>query len=166
LVYLILVGVPLKSDSRTLVFASSEEGSCYSNVPPRRHSGRGTLSIGKSWCAIGKNRCWEAVRPAKEQFSQVLEPIRNFLSSQHEQLSKGISVRKALLLDIYMTGPTAEQAGPTIIFTCENKTQPQSAQKLVRNSKLLDQYPGFRLGESIKFLKILQKLYIFNILLS
>jgi hypothetical protein len=101
-----------------------------------------------------ENRCWEAVRPAKEQFGQVLEPIQNFLSSQHEQLSKGISARKALLLDIYMIGPTAEQARPTIIFTCENKTQRQLAQKLVRNSKLLDQYPGFSLGESARSLRL------------
>lgn len=91
--------------------------------------------------------------PKKKQFGQVLEPIRNFLSSQHEQLSKGISVRKALLLDIYMLGPTAEQARPTIIFLCENKTQRQCAHELVRNSKLLDQYPGFRLGESARPLR-------------
>ena len=112
------------------------------------------LSIGKSWCATGKNSRWEAVRRAKKQFGQVLEPIRNFLVSQHEQLSKGISVRKALLLDIYMIGPTAEQARPTIIFTCENKTQRQRAQELVRNSKLLDQYPGFGLGESARPLRL------------
>lgn len=106
------------------------------------------LSIGKSLCLIGKNHCWEAVGPAKEQFSQVHEPIRHLLESQHEQLNKDISVRKNIFLDIYMIGPTEEQARPTVIFSCENKIQRQRAQKLVRSSNILDKYTGFRLGDS------------------
>jgi hypothetical protein len=34
------MGTPYKIDSRTLILASSGEGSYHSNVPPRRHSGQ------------------------------------------------------------------------------------------------------------------------------
>jgi hypothetical protein len=63
-------------------------------------------------------------------------------------------VRKALLCDIYMIGRTKEQARPTIIFSCENKIQRQRAQKIVRRSGILDQYPGFCLGESTRPLRL------------
>jgi len=106
------------------------------------------LSIGKILCLIGKNHCWETVGPAKEQFSQVHEPIRHLLESQHKQLNKDISVRKNIFLDIYMIGPTEEQARPTVIFSCENKIQRQRAQKLVRSSNTLVKHTGFRLGDS------------------
>ena len=49
------------------------------------------LSIGKSLCLIGKNHCWEAMGPAKDQFSQGHEPIRHLLESQHEQLNRDIN---------------------------------------------------------------------------
>ena len=59
-----------------------------------------------------------------------------------------------LSFDLYMIGRTEEFAKPTIIFSSENKTQRQRAQKLVRESGVLNQYPGIRLGESSRPLRL------------
>jgi hypothetical protein len=85
-------------------------------------------------------------------------PLEKIAAGKPSDPPKNGSVRYSSLFETSfhpnMIGPTAEQARPTIIFTCENKIQRQRAQKLVRNSKLLDQYPGFRLGESARPLRL------------
>jgi hypothetical protein len=83
-----------------------------------------------------------------------VELIRDVLKSQHEQLTKDISVRKTMLFEICMIGRTTEQARPTIIFVCENKIQRQRANKIVRASGVLEKYKGFRLGESTRPLRL------------
>jgi len=97
---------------------------------------------------MGKNRCWEAIGPAKERYDEVSERIKALLESQHESLNDGVCVFRFLMIDLYMIGRNEEQAKPTIIFSSENKTLRQRAQKLVRGSEILDEYPGFTLGES------------------
>jgi hypothetical protein len=112
------------------------------------------LSIGECWCIIGQNRCWEAIGPAKEKYDEVSGNIKNLLESQHEYLTEGICVRRFLIFDLYMIGRTEEQAKPTIIFSSENKTQRQRAQKLVRDSGILNACPGMALGESSRPLRL------------
>ncbi|KIM96249.1 hypothetical protein OIDMADRAFT_59318 [Oidiodendron maius Zn] len=106
------------------------------------------LSIGESWCEIGKTRCWEAVGPAQEVAGKILRHIKDLLESQHEHLNEGVCVPRALLFGLYMIGRAIEQARPTIIFSCENKAQRQRAMKVVRGSLLLDAYPAVLLAES------------------
>lgn len=106
------------------------------------------LSIGESWCTIGKTQCWEAIGLAQEVAGEIFGHIKSLLESQHEHLSEGVCVPRAVLFGLYMTGRTVEKARPTIIFSCENKAQRQRAMKLVRESKLLDAYPAVLLAES------------------
>lgn len=103
---------------------------------------------------MGKNRCWEAIGPAKERYDEVSERIKALLESQHESLNEGVCVFRFLMIDLYMIGRTEEQAKPTIIFSSENKTLRQRAQKLVRGSGILDDYPDFTLGESSRPLRL------------
>lgn len=107
-------------------------------------------SIGESWCALGKNRCWEPVGPAQELIGKLFGHIKNLLESQHEYLNEGVCTPRAILFSLYIIGRTEDHARPTIMFSCENKTPRQRAVKIVRESKLLDGYPGVGLGESLR----------------
>jgi len=107
-------------------------------------------SIGESWCTLGKNRCWEPVGPAQEIVRKVFGSIKNLLESQHEYLNEGVCIPRAILFSLYMIGRTEDRAKPTIMFSCENKAPRQRAVKIVRASKLLDDYPGVDLGESAR----------------
>ena len=112
------------------------------------------LSLGDCWCSIGSNQCWEAVGPAKEKYDEVSVQIKSLLESRHEYLNEGICVRRWLMFGLYMIGRTKELARPTIIFSCENKTQRLRAQRLVRESGILNGYPGVALGEASRPLRL------------
>lgn len=105
-------------------------------------------SVGVRWCSLGKNSCWEATGPAQEIAAKVLCKIKDVLESQHEYLNEGVCIRRVLLFGLYMVGRAKAQARPTILFSCENKMQRQRAMKAVRESAILDEYPGVCLGES------------------
>jgi hypothetical protein len=112
------------------------------------------LSIGECWCSIGPNRCWEATGPAKIKYDEVFHHIKSLLESQGEFLGEGIPVRSCLLFDLYIIGRTPKFARPTIIFSSENKIQRQRAQKHLRESGILNAYPGVALGDSSRPLQL------------
>lgn len=105
-------------------------------------------SIGESFCVLGKYRCWEAIGLAGDiPKSAAFRDIKTLLESRYEYLHEGLSVPRALSYELYMIGKVKKEAQPYIMFICESKPSRQRALKLVRESGILDEYPGVLLGE-------------------
>jgi hypothetical protein len=106
-------------------------------------------STGTFCWALGRYRCWNAVGPAGDipEKRGVFGEIGTLLKSRHEYLHEGESIPRPLSYEIYMVGRLETDALPHILFICESKRPRQRALKLVRESGILDGFPGLQLGE-------------------
>jgi len=58
------------------------------------------------------------------------------------------SVPFSIMFGLYMVGRNESKASPTLLFSCEPKGPRQKAMKLVKETGLLQGYPGVRLAKS------------------
>ncbi|CZR59773.1 uncharacterized protein PAC_09667 [Phialocephala subalpina] len=86
--------------------------------------------------------CWEAIESARETFIRIAEEIKIYLEKYSDPVPQQVT------WTIYMIGRTRETAEPTIIFCCRDSDCRKQVRKTVEGSKILDKYPGVRVGDA------------------
>ena len=107
-------------------------------------------SIGQHcWTYRGLN-FWEAIGTAREQSHGLELEIKSLLESFNESDDsfRNRTCPTLIMYRVYMVGLSLERANPTLIVSCENKKVRKMITTMIQASKILEKYPGFRLGES------------------
>lgn len=89
---------------------------------------------------VGKDSIWQAIGPARDAFETLAPNIKDHLERSNEPISCWVS------WSIYMMGRAVNTASPTIIFCCDVLKHRRDIRKAVKDSGLLNEYPGFRTG--------------------
>ncbi|KAF2468726.1 uncharacterized protein BDR25DRAFT_264570 [Lindgomyces ingoldianus] len=97
------------------------------------------VSVGRFIVKIGRESCWEAIGPARTAFLTLGPEIKTYLDNYSEPLPSWVT------WSIYMVGGAPETASPVIIFCCEEATHRREVRNTIRESRLLDAYPGIAL---------------------
>ncbi|EGX91776.1 peptidase (PNG1) [Cordyceps militaris CM01] len=102
-----------------------------------------TLSVGRKIGKFGgKELCWEAVGPARESFVKISPRIKEHLENGVEAVSSWVT------WSMYMIGKSPELACPTIVFCCEVPAHRKLVRDVIKDSGLLDKYPGIKTGHT------------------
>ena len=102
-------------------------------------------SIGRECSKISGFRCWEVTGPALEIINNLSIPIKEMLDNHQEILEQGELKPRAVSFHMWMIGSVASAANPTIVFSSKSRRQRTFAKVLLKESKLLDNYPGIRI---------------------
>lgn len=102
-------------------------------------------SIGRECSKISGLRCWEVTGPALEIINKLSIPIKEMLDNHQEILEQGELKPRAVSFHMWMIGSAASAANPTIVFSSKSRRQRTFAKVLLKESKLLDNYPGIKI---------------------
>lgn len=91
---------------------------------------------------IGRRQAWRACGPARESFEQEVQPLLENI------LERGDLDDADFLIKLYMIGRQYNRATPIILICCMNQKARENAEQIVRDSGLLEKYPGYGLGAS------------------
>lgn len=87
------------------------------------------------------NHCWAAKGPVRNRFYSELKPeILRHLDGWFGSVSSEDSVT----LSVYMIGKTQKTAAPTVLFISENDCYRKEARRVIKDSGILRQHPGFK----------------------
>jgi len=87
------------------------------------------------------NHCWVAKGSIRERFYSELKPeILRHLDGWFGSVSS----EDWVTLSVYMIGKTEKTASPTVLFVSENDRYRKGARKVIKDSGILKQYPGFK----------------------
>jgi peptide-N4-(N-acetyl-beta-glucosaminyl)asparagine amidase len=98
------------------------------------------LSIGRHIGKVGKELCWEAKGPARDAFRILAPKIKDYLDRSVEPVSSWVT------WSIYMLGRTPKNARPILLFCCEVAAHRKEVRDAIKDSGLLDEYPGIKTG--------------------
>ncbi len=102
-------------------------------------------SIGKECLSISGLRCWLPIGPALVAFEILSKDLQALLDKHKDALKQGEPKPRAISFNMWMTGSKPESSSPTIVFSSKSPRQRAFAKALLKDSKLLDQYPGVRI---------------------
>lgn len=97
-------------------------------------------SVGRFICKVGKDSIWEAQGDALDAFKDLAPSIKDYLDHCVEPISSWVT------WSIYMMGSAVCSAKPTIIFCCEVVLHRREVRNIIKNSGILDRYPGVKTG--------------------
>lgn len=102
-------------------------------------------SIGKECLSMGSLKCWLPIGPALAAFKVLAKDIKHLLNKHKDALKQGEGNPRAVSLSMWMTGSKPESSSPSIVFSSKSLRQRAFAKALLKDSKLLDQYPGIKI---------------------
>ena len=102
-------------------------------------------SIGEECSIISGLRCWLPIGPALAAFEVLAKDIQDLLDKHKDALMQGEPKPRAISFNMWMTGSKPGSSSPTIVFSSKSPRQRLFAKALLKDSKLLDQYPGVRI---------------------
>jgi hypothetical protein len=88
---------------------------------------------------------WHATGKAREAFKTVEKELLDHLQAAFED-----TYRSIVHFHLFMIGRALSSARPTIMFFCEEKEPRKKAKKLIDESGILKQLPGFRTGQQAR----------------
>jgi peptide-N4-(N-acetyl-beta-glucosaminyl)asparagine amidase len=97
-------------------------------------------SVGRFIVKMGKECIWDAHGEAREAFKALAPDIKAYLDSCVEPISSWVT------WSIFMIGSTKSSASPTIVFCCEIGVHRREVRNIIKNSGILDRYPGIKTG--------------------
>lgn len=103
------------------------------------------LSIGQKCEPISGLFCWRVTGPALQTFRELSIPIKDFLDRRQEDIERGEKKPQTVSFHMLMVGSEPAKAEPTIIFASKNKQQRTYASVLIKQEKLLEDYPGVKI---------------------
>jgi len=89
---------------------------------------------------LGRKQCWEARGDARKEFEDIASEIKSHLEKCGEPVAHPV------VWTIYMIGRSREESAPTIMFCGRDKKALTEIKGLIKNSGIMDRYPGFRMG--------------------
>jgi hypothetical protein len=106
------------------------------------------LCIGLPCCSLGRHKCWEVVGPARDISQAIFRATKDLLDQHSEYLHETEKVPFSIMFGLYMIGRNEKKSSPTLLLSCEPKKPRTKALKLVRESGILQDFPGVLLAES------------------
>lgn len=103
-------------------------------------------SIGKLVHTKGQKKCWEAVGPARAAFLTLGLELKDYLDNNTESRPGSEKVT----FSIYMIGRSKARASPTILFCSEDSRSRKTAHEAVKQSGLMERYPGIRTATALR----------------
>ena len=103
------------------------------------------LSIGRECASISGLSCWTVTGPALQTFQELSIPIKDFLDRRQEDIERGEKKPQTVSFHMLMVGSEPAKAEPTIIFASKNQRQRTYTSILIKQDKLLDDYPGVKI---------------------
>jgi hypothetical protein len=99
-------------------------------------------STGKQYknAKLRRYECWEAVGEARQKFEEIAPEIKAYLEKSCDQLAHTV------VWTIYMIGRTRKELIPTIMVCGIDKNARTHVEKMIKESKIMNRYPGFRIG--------------------
>jgi hypothetical protein len=92
---------------------------------------------------VRKHKVWWSRGPASEAFEKTIRP-------EIEHNLKGLDLGRAeLFITLYMIGRKPENANPVVMLCCTDKRARDAAEATIRESGLLVEHKGFRLGVAV-----------------
>ena len=95
--------------------------------------------------SIGGLKCWEPIGPALAAFEVLSKDLQDLLGKHKDALKQGEPMPRGISFNMWMIGSKPESSTPTIVFSSKSLRQRAFAKALLKDSKLLDQYPGVRI---------------------
>ena len=118
--------------SGTMLFDSKKE-----SWPNPEHS------IGRPCELRFKNtECWEATGPALTVFNQIAPAVDKLIEDNMELLEQGEPKSSGISFNMWMEGSKPSSARPVIVFSSRSRRQRTCAKALLKDSGILDKYPG------------------------
>lgn len=99
-------------------------------------------SIGEFFGKKYGRLCWQARGPAHEAFKEIGPTIKKYLTDSCATVPHSPGVTWS----IYMIGKSKSTAVPTIMFECLKKDARKEVMDQVRDSGILNKYPGIKTG--------------------
>ncbi|KUL89029.1 hypothetical protein ZTR_06026 [Talaromyces verruculosus] len=93
-------------------------------------------SIGEFCRTMGRSQCWHAQGPARDLFIRLADEVKTYLDRNCEPPSR------ELHWSLYMIGRTKSTARPVLMFICEERNSREIARKTIKESGILQRYPG------------------------
>ena len=103
------------------------------------------LSIDRECPTINGLRCWQVRGPALAAMNELCIPIAQLLDKHCEALEQGEPKPRAVAFNMWMVGSSPHSAHPTIVFSSKSLRQRSFAKALLKESHLLDKYPGMKI---------------------
>ena len=105
--------------------------------------------------------CFEAKGPALDIFLKLAPQIQTLLDEHRDDCLSGCSSQpRTISYHIWMVGHQRAKVKPTLIISSKSKPQRSAAKTLIRNSGLLDQFPGVQLKTLERRPAVLQANYV------
>ena len=98
------------------------------------------ISIGHYIGKVGRDHVWEANGPARDAFNHLAPSIKAFLEAAVEPISSRV------IWSVYMIGKAPCSAAPFIIFCCEVLEHRRNVRNIIKESGILNGYPGIKTG--------------------
>jgi len=102
---------------------------------------RGTLNLGSR---IGRVQVYEAIGEARDLFVEISEAIVSHLNDHSDNLQDSASF---VDLSLFMMGKSPDRTKPIVMFVSDDKQTRTAAFRMIKHSGIMDDYPGFGLGE-------------------
>ena len=102
-------------------------------------------SIGEECLSIGDLRLWLPIGPALAAFKFLARDLQKLLDMHKDALKQGEPLPRSIAFSMWMIGRHPESSNPTIVFSSKSLRQRAFAKALLKDSKLLDDYPGFKI---------------------
>lgn len=97
-------------------------------------------SIGRYIGKVKWDHIWEATGPARDVFNKVAPNIKSYLEDSVEPISSRVT------WSMYMIGRAPGLASPSIIFCCEILEHRRDVRNTIKDSGILNDYPGIKTG--------------------
>ena len=102
-------------------------------------------SIGKECLSIGELRLWLPIGPALAVYELLSKDLKDLLDNHKDALKQGEPKPRSISFSMWMIGAKPKSSNPTIVFSSKSLRQRAVAKALLKDSKLLDDYPGVRI---------------------
>lgn len=102
-------------------------------------------SIGEECLLVGGLKCWLPIGPALAAFEDLSKDLKDLLEKHIDALKQGEPKPMVISIHMWMIGSKPELSSPTIVLVSKSSRQTAFAKALLKDSRLLDQYPGVRI---------------------
>jgi len=93
---------------------------------------------------IRGTQCWEALGPAGDAMKELYPHIKHLLENNQELLEQGEAKPRIIGFNLWMEGNSPGTSQPVIVFSSKSWRQRTRAKELLKQSGLLNDYPGIK----------------------
>lgn len=94
---------------------------------------------------IRGTQCWEALGPAGDAMKELYPHIKHLLENNQELLEQGEEKPRIIGFNLWMEGNSPGTSQPVIVFSSKSCGQRTRAKMLLKQSGLLNGYPGIKI---------------------